>query len=84
MANPRPKQTEEFKAKRFHQMGDNYGELAPKIVGVRLPVEEYDAIVALGKEKTPWLRRVIVEAARKELMNSETENVDPSQSTDEP
>jgi|GEM_PF-896041 len=84
MPNPKPRQTEEFKAKRFQQLGENYGELADKNTCVRLPKAEHEAISALGKGKTPWLRRVLVEAARRELMSSTTEDIDPSQSTDEP
>ncbi|WP_216594165.1 hypothetical protein [Synechococcus sp. PCC 6312] len=29
----------------------------------------YQAVRAMGKHKTPWLRRVITEAAQRELMN---------------
>lgn len=71
MPNPNPIQSEEFKAKQFQPLGEDYGKLADKNTCVRLPEAEHDAIAALGKDKTPWLRRVLVEAARAELMGKE-------------
>ncbi len=42
--------------------------LAPKPTQVRLPETIALAIDAMGKDKTPWLRRVITEAAQRELL----------------
>jgi hypothetical protein len=67
MPNPRPKQTEAFKAKQFAVKGD---EPLAKTRGVRLP-QSIDALIEQmpSDERSQWLRRVIVEAAKRELMN---------------
>ncbi len=69
--NPRPVQTEEFKAKRYHAVGEIPGNqpLAKKATGVKLPVDVDAAIRALPmKERVMWLRRVICNAAQAELL----------------
>lgn len=71
--NPSPIQTEEFKQKRFRPVGDIPGDspLSKKVIGVKLPVDVTEAIEALPKEeRVSWLRRVLSEAARTELMDS--------------
>lgn len=46
-------------------------ELDSKVTGVRLPVQVSEAIRSIpDKERSVWLRRVITEAAEKELLNS--------------
>lgn len=70
--NPSPVQTEEFKAKQFKPVGEIPGNypLAKKVTGVRLPTDVHDAIRALPeKERASWLRRVICDAANRELIS---------------
>lgn len=69
--NPSPVQTEEFKAKQFKAKGEIPGAypLAKKATGVKLPTDVDEAIRALPeKERVIWLRRVICNAARTELI----------------
>jgi hypothetical protein len=47
-------------------------ELATSVTSVKLPVTIDSAIRALPN-RTAWLRRVITEAAQRELINSESE-----------
>jgi hypothetical protein len=70
--NPSPVQTKEFKAKQFKPQGEIPGNypLAKKATGVKLPVDVDEAIRELPeKERVSWLRRVICDAARSELIN---------------
>ena len=70
--NPSPVQTKEFKSKQFKPKGDVPGDypLAKKVTGVKLPVDVDEAIRELPeKERISWLRRVICDAARSELIN---------------
>lgn len=70
MPNPNPKQTQEFKAKQFRVLGD---EPLAKVRGIRLPQSVDAAIEALpANERSAWLRRVISEAAERELMNKKS------------
>lgn len=57
----------EFVARQIPRQGDAVGPLAPRMTAVRLPVE-VDRIVHSVPEKAAWLRRVITEAAQRELM----------------
>ena len=67
MPNPNPVQTEEFKAAQFKSQGTK--PLSRKPRSVKLPQDVDAAIEALPeKERSQWLRRVIVEAAERELM----------------
>ena len=68
--NPRPVQTERFKQCRFKPQGEiPPGEkLASKILGVRVTEPIYAAVSALP-EQSAWLRRVISEAAKRELLS---------------
>lgn len=73
MANPSPVQTEEFIARQFKPKGEIPGDqpLAKKATGVKLPVDVDAAIRALPeKERVSWLRRVICDAARAELLEA--------------
>lgn len=77
MANPRPIQTEEFKAKRFRPQAEIPGNqpLAKKATGVKLPVDVDAAIRALPeKERVMWLRRVLCDAARAELLQPDQDS----------
>jgi len=81
--NPRPVQTERFKQGWFKPQGElPPGEkLASKILGVRVTEPIYAAVSALP-EQSAWLRRVISEAARRELLGQSqggtvSENVTP-------
>ncbi|MBD2019196.1 hypothetical protein H6F43_03230 [Leptolyngbya sp. FACHB-36] len=66
MPNPNPVQNQEFKAKQFRVQGD---EPLAKVRGVRLPQSVDAAIEALpANERSAWLKRVICEAAERELM----------------
>lgn len=49
----------------FTQVGDE--PLSKQVVGVRLP-ESIHALVQTLPDRTEWLRRVITEAAQRELM----------------
>jgi hypothetical protein len=46
------------------------GDLAAQITGVRLPIN-IDAVVRSLPNRTAWLRRVITEAAQRELIEGE-------------
>jgi hypothetical protein len=68
--NPKPVQTDKFKSTWFKPKGAVYSDypLADKPTQVRLAEDITAAVDALGDNKTPWLRRVITEAARRELL----------------
>lgn len=71
MGNPRPVQTEEFKAKQFKAYGEipSSQPLSKKTTGVRLPIDIEAAIRRLPEnERIPWIRKVICDAARAELL----------------
>jgi hypothetical protein len=74
MGNPNPVQTKEFKQKQFRAQGEIPGNqpLSKKVTSVKLPVDIDDAIRSLpDEERVPWLRRVICEAARAELLQNQ-------------
>jgi hypothetical protein len=52
----------------FTQVGDE--PLSKQVIGVRLPESIY-AIVHRLPNRTEWLRRVIIEAAQRELITDE-------------
>ena len=86
--NPRPVQTERFKQGWFKPQGEiPPGEkLASKILGVRV-TEPIDAAVRALPEPSAWLRRVIAEAARRELLDQSqwgSENATPPPPPDSP
>ncbi len=84
MPNPSPRQTEEFKKHCYQPKGAVYSDypLADKPTQVRLAEDITAAVDALGEDKTPWLRRVISEAAKRELLGQPEmtgkENHEPS------
>jgi hypothetical protein len=57
----------EFIAQQIRRQGDVAGPLASRMTAVRLPVD-IDQVVYFLPEKAAWLRRVITEAAQRELM----------------
>lgn len=68
--NPNPVQTQEFLEKQFPHAADlpEGVELAKQALCVKLPVD-IDAVVRPMANRSEWLRRVIVDAAQKELMH---------------
>jgi hypothetical protein len=65
--NPNPVITPEFKANQFKR-GDNTTEpMAKKNIQLRL-TESIDSAVRSLPNRSAWLRRVITEAAQRELM----------------
>ena len=71
MGNPNPVQTKEFKERQYKAQGEIPGNqpLAKRVMGVKLPVDIDAAIRALpDEERVPWLRRVICDAVRSELV----------------
>lgn len=67
MANPSPVQNERLRAKQFKRLNPDSEPLASRQIQVRLP-ESIDAIVRKVPDKATWLRRIITEAAKRELM----------------
>jgi hypothetical protein len=69
--NPNPVQTEAFKLHAYKPKSPTYSKepLAPKPTMVRLAQNITNAIDNLGANKTPWLRRVISQAAYTELLS---------------
>lgn len=67
--NPQPVQTPEFLAQQFRPAADVPAdvELAKAAISVKLPVD-VDAVVRPMANRSEWLRRVIVEAAQRELL----------------
>lgn len=68
--NPNPIQTPEFLAKKFPSAPDVPAdvELAEKPLCVKVPVE-IDAAVRSLEKPSQWLRKVITDAAKRELLN---------------
>jgi hypothetical protein len=54
----------------FTHVGDE--PLSKQVVGVRLP-ESIHALIQTLPNRTEWLRRVIIEAAQRELMNPDNQ-----------
>jgi hypothetical protein len=65
--NPNPVITPEFKARQFKRSDGTVEPLSKKTVFVRLP-ESIDTVVQILPNRSAWLRRVITEAAQRELM----------------
>jgi hypothetical protein len=72
--NPNPVCPPGFKRKQFKRMDGTTDPLAEKILAVRVPIA-IDTMVRALPNKAAWLRRVITEAAKRELMGGEN---DPS------
>ncbi|AFY74279.1 hypothetical protein Syn7502_02274 [Synechococcus sp. PCC 7502] len=66
MGNPHPKNNLQYVTRQ----DDTTDKLSPLTLGARLPLE-IDALVRSLPNRSAWLRRVITEAAKKELMNVE-------------
>jgi hypothetical protein len=69
MANPNPVIPKKFVESQFERSDGTVEPLSLKPVQVRVPTSIYQVLEQLGEKKTPWLRRVITEAARRELLN---------------
>lgn len=69
MPNPRPRITKDFLEKQFKPISDLPEEkLAKQSLAVKLPQSIDKKIRALPqKERIEWLRRVLIDAANKEL-----------------
>jgi hypothetical protein len=67
MPNSNPVQTEKFKSTWFKSDDDVDGELSKIALSAKVPIL-IDAAVRSLPNKSAWLRRVITEAAQRELM----------------
>jgi hypothetical protein len=65
--NPSPVQTEKFKAGWFKRADGGTEPLSEKLTCVRLTQSIEDSLKSLPN-KSAWLRRVITEAAQRELI----------------
>lgn len=66
MPNPRPRQTEEFKRKRFQRVGEAKGKLSEKPISVRVTEDVMEIIQSMPQiERVVWLRNVLTNAALK-------------------
>jgi hypothetical protein len=65
--NPNPVITPEFKARQFKRGDDSIEPMAKKNIQLRL-TESIDNAVRSLPNRSAWLRRVITEAAQRELM----------------
>jgi hypothetical protein len=65
--NPNPLIPPEFKEKQFKRSDGTTEPLADKTLAVRVPIA-VDSVVRSLPNKAAWLRRVIVDAAQRELM----------------
>jgi hypothetical protein len=71
--NPNPLQTEEFRNYPYKPQGEPLGKLSKRIIGICLP-EDIDIFVRSLPNMSAWVRRVITEAAQRELMNPKEVN----------
>jgi hypothetical protein len=84
MPNPNPRQTEEFKKHWFKPVGEAPPEKLERTpVAVTVGKSIYAAIYSLERpDRITWLRRVITEAAKRELLGQAQgtgkENQEPS------
>jgi hypothetical protein len=69
--NPNPKQTDDFKRKRFTRIDASGEPLSRKVRGVKV-VESIDRLLdqafASDRERGAWLRQIITEAAIAQLL----------------
>jgi hypothetical protein len=65
--NPNPVITPEFKARQFKRGDDSIEPMAKKNIQLRL-TESIDNAVRSLPNRSAWLRRVITEAAQRELI----------------
>jgi hypothetical protein len=68
MANPQPNQGPAFTEQQY-KAKDGAIELSKSPLCVKLPIAVDEAIRALGDDRTVWMRRVLCEAAKKELID---------------
>jgi hypothetical protein len=68
--NPNPLQTEKFKESWFTRSDGGTEPLAEKLTCLRL-TQSVDEVVRSLPNRSAWLRRVITEAAQKELIGKE-------------
>jgi hypothetical protein len=68
MANPTPQNLPEF-AEKIKKSKDAAIGLAKTSLCVKVPIEIDEAIRALGDDRSVWMRRVLTEAAKKELID---------------
>jgi hypothetical protein len=68
--NPSPVQTKEFKSHKFRPVSDLPDEpLSSKPLAVKVGESIHNIVVSLPqRDRINWLRRVITEAAQRELM----------------
>jgi hypothetical protein len=67
MPNPNPLQTDDFKRHWYKPQGEVASDLSKKAIAVKLPVD-VDKAVRSVPHMAAWLRRVISEAAQRELI----------------
>jgi hypothetical protein len=68
--NPNPVITPEFKASQFKRGDDSTEPMAKQNIQLRL-TESIDIAVRSLPNRSAWLRRVITEAAQRELMKGD-------------
>jgi hypothetical protein len=67
--NPSPVQTKEFKSYKFRPVSDLPDEpLSSKPLAVKVGESIHNIVVSPQRDRINWLRRVITEAAQRELM----------------
>jgi hypothetical protein len=71
--NPNPLLTKEFLEQRIKPIGDMPNEpLGEKPLAVRVGKSVYESVSSLNqRDRINWLRRVITDAAKRELMKGE-------------
>jgi hypothetical protein len=86
MPNPNPRQTEEFKKHWFKPVGAVPPEKLERTpVAVTVGKSIYAAIYSLERpDRITWLRRVITEAAKRELLETANENPPTPAAPDSP
>lgn len=72
MPNPNPTQNDALKAKQYKAQGVVVEKLAKRPIAVKLP-ESIDSAVRATPQCAAWLRRVITEAAQRELLSKDGE-----------
>ena len=74
MSNPKPVQTEGFIEQQFKVYAEELTEpLSKKVTGVKLPQSIHDALHALPQEeRVKYLRRIICEAVKRDLIDNKS------------
>lgn len=68
MPNPKPIQTEEFKRKRYHAIGEVDSPLSNKVTGVKLPTDVTEILNSWPQEeRVIFLRSLITNAVREKV-----------------